>query len=428
MKLFLLLLLFATNVFATDNAIKMGYNFVTVSQNVVFDNTMRAGGTLQLSALVADGGGRNPGDPFTMKLVYYNSSNQIITTSQQTWTLTLGAAAANYSMTSTNCGGSCTNVAYVSVQFYGKDGGYWAGNYGPYIQSPTLKYNNGNNILYNPEFGIYNGSTFAQGWTSSNGWQNCQLYSGAQTCVINNGAPVNGGTYSSTGGTTSGTAGGYTAVPPAPVYSATITTNQAATVAAARARQTYSNQVNISQIGSYNNIDVIQSGNYHLVDVVVNNNNNNVDIYQDGVKNYAKVSINGTYNVTSVYQTNSGAAGVVGQFSDSSITGNSNYVSVYQSGHGEKINFNSINGDSNTINVSQNGSGTKYADIKTTGNGHSVTLGQHNEGNHAARIDVSNGGGASTINITQQGATSQTYSIQQSCATVGGCSVSLTQQ
>lgn len=428
MRLFLLLLLFVTDVFATDNAIKMGYNFVTVSQNVVFDSTMQAGGTLQFSALVADGGGRNPGDPFTMKLVYYNSSNQIITTTQQSWTLTLGATAANYSITSTNCGGSCANVAYVSVQFYGKDGGYWAGNYGPYIQSPTLKFNGGSNILYNPEFGIYNGNTFAQGWTSSNGWQNCQLYSGAQTCVINNGAPVNGGTYSSTGGTTSGTAGGYTATPPAPVYSASITTEQSAKVAAARARQTYSNQVNISQIGSYNSVDVMQSGNYHLIDVIANNNYNNLDISQVGVKNYAKVSVDGLNNITNIYQSNSGGAGVVGHFSESLILGNGNVVNTSQMGDAEKINFTSINGNNNNITHVQNGTGTKYSDIKATGSGHTISLDQRDGGSHAARIEVTNAGGSSNVIILQQGNTNQVYSIQQSCATVGGCSVTLTQQ
>jgi len=212
----LIFLLISFPAYADSNAIKMGYSFVTVSQNVVFNNTMRAGGTLSLSASVADGGGRNPGDPFTMKLVFYNSSNAIISTVQQAWTLVLGANPATYSISATNCGGSCSNVSYVSVQFYGKDGGYWAGNYGPYIRDPVLSMNGGGNILYNPDFGIYNGNVYAQGWSSSNGWQSCQLYSGTNTCVINYNAAVNGGNYSAFGGTTSGTAGGYTSAPPWP--------------------------------------------------------------------------------------------------------------------------------------------------------------------------------------------------------------------
>jgi hypothetical protein len=183
---------------------------------------MRAGGTLTLSANVMDGGGRAPGDPFVLKLVFYNSSNAIVNTAQLSNTLVYGATTpTTYTMSTTNCGGSCANVAYVSVEFNGKDGGYWAGNYGPYITNPSLTYNGGSNILYNPEFGVYGTNGFAQGWSSTAGWQNCALYSGAATCVINNGAPVNsvGGGYSSTGGTTSSPAGGQTALPaPTAIY------------------------------------------------------------------------------------------------------------------------------------------------------------------------------------------------------------------
>ena len=432
-KLFLLFSLFlcfsanSQDVVAADNAIKMGYNFVTVSQDVVFDNTMRAGGTLSLSALVADGGGRNPGDPFTMKLVFYDSNNQILSTVQQAWTLTLGAAAAPYTISTPNCGGSCSNVGRVSVQFYGKDGGYWAGNYGPQIQSPTLKFNNGSNILYNPEFGIYNSNTFAQGWTSSNGWQNCQLYSGAQTCVINNNAPVNGGNYSATGGTSSGTAGGYTATPPPPSYSASITLNQQNQVNAARARQTYKNEVNIQQIGSYNDIEVIQSGTYHLVDVNLLGSSNTIGITQLGIKNYSKVNVSGDGNNTNTYQSNPGGNSL-GHFSGITVVGNTNTIGVSQTGEGEKISFIEVNGSSNSITNNQMGLGTKYADIKTNGNVHIVLVDQKDGGAHGARIELTNNGGASNINLLQQGNTNQTYSIQQSCATLGGCSVTITQQ
>lgn len=421
--LFLCLSANSQDVAATDNALKMGYNFVTVSQNVVFDNTLRAGGTLQFSAMVADGGGRNPGDPFTMKLVFYNSNNQIVNTVQQSWTLTLGAAPANYSMSATNCGGSCALVAYASVQFYGKDGGYWAGNYGPYIQSPTLKLNGGSNILYNPEFGVYGTNGYAQGWTSSNGWQSCALYSGAQTCVVNNGAPVNGGNYSATGGSTSGTAGGYTPTPPAVVV--TITTNQQSQIAAARARQTIANQLYINQVGSYNNIDVLQSGTYHLSDITVTGDSNSVGLDQLGIKHYSNIGISGSSNTVNVYQSNTTGTG---HTSGITIIGNSNNANISQTGDAEKTSFVVIDGSSNTITNTQSGTGTKYSDIKATGNGHTVNLQQTDAGAHAARIEVTNSGGSSNVNIIQQGNTNQTYLLQQSCANAGGCSVTMTQQ
>lgn len=213
-----------------------------------------------------------------------------------------------------------------------------------------------------------------------------------------------------------------------PIYSATITQTQQNQINDARARQTIGNQVNITQVGSYNNIDVIQSGTYHLVDVNLGGDSNDVGISQYGKKNYSKVLMNGFSNHVDVYQTNSGGAAVTGHFSAATIMGDTNTVNVYQTGDGEKQSFININGNSNTITNNQYGTGSKYADIKATGNGHTLSLDQKDGGNHAARIDVTNNGGASNINVIQQGNTNQTYSIQQSCATAGGCSVTITQQ
>lgn len=213
-----------------------------------------------------------------------------------------------------------------------------------------------------------------------------------------------------------------------PTYSATITQTQQNQIAAARARQTIANQVNITQIGSYSNIDVMQSGTYHLVDVNLGGDSNDVGVSQYGKKNYAKVSISGDNNTVGVYQTNSGGVAVTGHFSSTTIVGLSNNVNVSQTGDGEKLSFINVGGNSNNITNNQFGTGSKYADIKATGNGHSVTLDQKDGGSHAARIDVTNNGGASNINVLQQGNTNQTYSIQQSCATAGGCSVTITQQ
>jgi hypothetical protein len=407
-----------------NNAIKMGYNFVTVSQTVVFNSAMQAGGTFTLSTQAMDGGGRAPGDPFTIKMVFYNSSNAIVNTAQLSNTLVYGATTpTTYTTTTTNCGGSCANVAYVKVEFYGKDGGYWAGNYGPYIINPSLRFNGGPNILYNPQFGIYGTNGFAQGWTSSNGWQNCQLYSGAQTCVINNNAPVNGGSYSATGGSSSGTAGGYTAQPPAVVVN--ITTTQQSQVAAARARQTIANQVYVNQVGSYNSVDVLQSGTYHLSDIVVSGDSNIVGLDQLGTKHYSYIGITGSSNTVNTFQSNNAG---VGHYSGVTITGNNNTANVSQTGDAEKTSFVLVNGNNNNITNNQVGTGTKYSDIKTTGNGHTVSLDQKDAGSHSARIEVTNSGGSSTVNVLQQGNTNQTYLLQQSCANAGGCSVTMTQQ
>lgn len=434
---FVFLLLFSLAAAATNNAIKMGYNFVTVSQTVVFDSSMQAGGTLSFTTQAMDGGGRNPGDPFTMKLVFYNASNQVVNTVQTAFTLSLGAPLYNFTVTATNCGGSCASVAYVSVQFYGKDGGYWAGNYGPHIVNPSLTFNGGSNILYNPEFGIYSGNQYAQGWTSSNGWQSCQLYSGAQTCVVNNGATVNSGTYSATGGTTSGTAGGYTAPPPAPTYSSGITTaQQSRKNSETTQRQAQSgNEMHIEQIGDNNSITVRQGatlGGKNRIELYTNGNYNTLNLNQgytsggtvsanDSNNHYLNLNLMGNNNSVTTQQTGTG------NFNETTISGGNNNVLNAQQGAGGKILFQSIIGDSNTVTTNQKDSGQHYLDLKLTGNGHSVTATQEGTGNHAATIDLTNAGGASSLNLNQSSATGQVYSIQQSCTNPAGCSTTITQ-
>lgn len=433
---FLLLISLTAN--AVDNAIKMAYNFTTVSQTVVFDSAMQAGGTLTLSAQAMDGGGRAPGDPLTLKMVFYNSSNAVITTVQQAFTLTYGVnTPTTYSISTANCGGSCTNVAYVSVQFYGKDGGYWAGNYGPYIVSPNLTFAGGSNILYNPEFGIYGTNGYAQGWASSAGWQNCALYSGAATCVINNGAPVNGGTYSATGGTTSGSAGGYTAAPPAPTYSSGITTAQQArkTSETTQRLNQSGNEIQIEQIGDNNSFTIRQgttSGARNRIELYSNGNSNTLNINQgyttngtavgsDGNNHYQYLHLTGSSNTVTTQQSGNG------QFMENTVSGNNNTLNYTQTDNGSKTLFSNVNGNSNAINATQSGTGAHYLDINMTGNGHSATVNQTGAGNHATTLDLTNAGGSSTVNVTQQGSTAQTYSLQQSCANAAGCSTTITQ-
>ena len=434
----LFLLLFSITALAAPNAIRMAYNFTTVSQTVVFDNTMRAGGTFTLSTQAMDGGGRAPGDPFTIKMVFYNSSNAIVNTAQLSNTLVYGSTTpATYTTTTTNCGGSCANVAYVKVEFYGKDGGFWAGNYGPYIINPSLSFNGGANILYNPEFGIYGTNGFAQGWTSTAGWQNCALYSGSATCVVNNGAPVNGGTYSASGGSTSGSAGGYTAPPPAPTYSSGITAAQTTrknSETTQRLNQS-GNQVIIEQIGD-NNTFMIRQGvtisGKNRIELYSNGNYNTLNLNQgyttqgtasagDSNDHYLSLNLTGNTNAITTQQTGTS------KWNEINLTGNNNSLTNLQTGTGAKILFQSVNGNNNTINTNQKDGGNQYLDIKLTGAGHSVTAVQEGAGSHAATIDFTNSGGASSLNLNQLGVTAQTYSIQQSCTNAAGCNTSITQ-
>lgn len=89
--------------------------------------------------------------------------------------------------------------------------------------------------------------------------------------------------------------------------------------------------------------------------------------------------------------------------------------------------FGIVNGNSNVFNVTQQGS-INYFDLSLTGNSHSVTATQRDTGSHKATVNLTNAGGASTIELMQQGSTAQNINITQQCATLSGCSVSVTQE
>jgi hypothetical protein len=236
-KLFLMLLLMCSSAFAqpTYNAIATAYVTTTISQNVVFNSAMQQGGTFTFSALAHNGGGR-PGEADTanVRIQFYAAGGSLISTVNSNYSGNLanpnGAPGnpwadpsvpwSTLTVSSTNCGGSCSNVAYATVSMYGVDGSFWAGDYGPWYRAPTLQQNGGGNLLYNPEFGPAYGYN-AQGWNTNPAMGACQgAWGGSNPCIVNNnGTPgqstvglvanQNGGGPSATGGTTSGTAGGY---------------------------------------------------------------------------------------------------------------------------------------------------------------------------------------------------------------------------
>ena len=94
--------------------------------------------------------------------------------------------------------------------------------------------------------------------------------------------------------------------------------------------------------------------------------------------------------------------------------------------NGEKTFFGIVNGNTNVFDITQQGSGS-YLDLSLTGNGHNVTASQKDTGSHKATINLTNNGGASNVTLIQQGTTAQNINITQQCATLSGCSVSVTQ-
>ena len=235
-KIFLFLLMLCSSAFAQTNynSIATAYVTTTISQDVVFNSAMQAGGTFTFSALAHNGGGRaGQADTANVKIQFYAAGGSLISTVNSNYSANLPIPTAQdppradpavpwttLTVSSVNCGGSCANVAYAKVSMYGIDASFWAGDYGPWYRAPTLQQNGGGNLLYNPEFGPAYGYN-AQGWTTNPGMGACQgAWGGSNPCIVNSsGTPgtstvglvanENGGGPSTSGGTTSGTAGGY---------------------------------------------------------------------------------------------------------------------------------------------------------------------------------------------------------------------------
>ena len=258
-----MLLLLCSSVFAQTNynTIATAYVTTTISQDVVFNSAMKAGGTFTFSALAHNGGGRaGEADTANVKIQFYNSSNTLLYTVNSNYNANLPIPTAmnppqadpavpwtTLTTSKTLTSAEAANVAYAKVTMYGVDASFWAGDYGPWYRAPTFQKDGGGNLLYNPEFGPAYGYN-AQGWTTNPGMGACQgAWGGSNPCIVNSsGVPgssttglvanENGGGPSASGGTTSGTAGGYNnamsttnagpgtgtpQTPPAPTYTTT---------------------------------------------------------------------------------------------------------------------------------------------------------------------------------------------------------------
>jgi len=109
------------------------------------------------------------------------------------------------------------------------------------------------------------------------------------------------------------------------------------------------------------------------------------------------------------------------------IWGNNNDVDVYQSG--THTHWLDIHASNVTHEVWQEGTGTHYSQIYYYGSTSSSTtdLFQSGSANHNAQITLY-GNQPTFLNLQQLGTINQTYSLTQSCYTVGGCTVNVTQQ
>lgn len=240
-------------------------------------------------------------------------------------------------------------------------------------------------------------------------------------------------------------------------YTSSISNAQTTQITTSRAVTHSGNGIYINQAGDNNVLDIYQDGDDNLiagggtttnsiVDATINGDNNDTKIYQKGDNNVTlfdiagdnndvdidqggyslggsndnriEFDIDGNSNTLTATQNHNDTAGTNGHYLGVDIDGNSNYVSSSQLNDNDKKAFISVQGNSNTIDVYQWGSGSHYTEI-AVGSNQTVTVDQDGSGSHNASINMS--GNASTLDLTQEGSTGQTYSLSQICNTTGGC-------
>ena len=194
--------------------------------------------------------------------------------------------------------------------------------------------------------------------------------------------------------------------------------------------------------GDFNTIDIRQGAStttgINLIELMMDGDSNNLTLYQDRSSDGSqdgsaygdhiiRIDIDGNLNDIDITQRNN-TTYPQGHFVDLTVAGNSNNVDVLQiSDYGKDL-FATITGNSNTVDVFQHGNANHFADITLTGDGHLINLEQNGSASHSATINLTNGSAPSTLNLIQDSNTPQSYSLEQTCYTAGGCSTTLTQQ
>ena len=309
-----------------------------------------------------------------------------------------------------------TDTSSVYIQISGQDGGYWAGNYGAVIGAGSITLNDGagSGPVTSTTTGTSLGPTTSQSTTVTNAKIRRDSYSGDDN-----------GIYIDQAGN-----------------------NNSITIL----QDSDNNQIRgidqqyAKMWGNYNTYDIRQGAptttGINLIELMVDGDSNSLTLFQDRFDNgtpdssasgdnILRIDIDGNSNTIATNQRGETNRG--GQFGEINITGDLNDVTMVQRSTLSETAFIDITGNSNVVDLLQQNTSnavgsTKFADIKLTGDGHTVNLTQDGTGGHQATIDLIYGSAPSTLNLNQLGSTSQTFSLEQTCYTSGGCSTTLTQQ
>ena len=193
------------------------------------------------------------------------------------------------------------------------------------------------------------------------------------------------------------------------------------------------NHVHVEQVGSGDDLElnIDQMGYGNTIEFSFDHSGNIFNLSQSGNNNYIGwVSywgsgkswggdVDGVNNNEAVQQLNGATYG-------RHIWGNNNDVDIYQNGthtHNLDIHVSNVDHD-----VWQDGQGSHYNQTYFYGSTHGsdTNVSQTGDANHNSQIRIY-GNQPVTLNLTQQGGTNQSYILNQSCYTTGGCSITVTQ-
>ena len=231
------------------------------------------------------------------------------------------------------------------------------------------------------------------------------------------------------------------------------------------------NEIYINQSGDNLNLKVRQLGDNNKVDTVMNGYQLTMDVLQEGNRNELLkngTGISGDGNTITTEQWNNTTSSDVNKIYID-VNGNNNEIDVGQgckfaggmsdttcdrdthedAGHtlyvdiqggnnrvkgGQKSgtanpNHNAsidVDSDGNDVFYTQAGSGEKNLTLDINNDSNDVTVNQL-YGTHTANITL-NGSDSTTLNLTQQGSGVMNYTLTQNCVTLGGCTITVTQQ
>ena len=198
--------------------------------------------------------------------------------------------------------------------------------------------------------------------------------------------------------------------------------------------------LNIVQVGANNTIQCYVDSScwiggddftIHLEQYNTTNSDNVIEIWHlEGDGNSVRfgqgLHLSNSSDTTFSYDGSEGG----GHYARLDIHGDNNSVSGFQQNAGSTtghIYRQLIFSDDNTVWIKQQNNGQKTIDLSTYSDENAVSIVQKgNNAQHQANVTL-NGTYGTDLNLIQQGTTTQTYQLTQYCYTVGGCSVSVTQ-